>query len=374
MTNQEPNKTIRRLLQLAAIVVVVAFLVQGIVATAVSEDPSQARPVDGIAATRQVGPSAGVDFRLGVPDGNWISGRGVVEPQERPTKVSGAESGLIVEILVDEGHLVESGTLLARLDDAIQRAEREAARSEVESARIDRMRAETGSLLAEIRTARAELDEARADAELASRRAVRREALLRDDVISDEQLDEARLASAAAESRVQSLEARLTQLETAREEALLEAGAALDLAEARLKRAEAALERRLIRSPQLGEVLQVKYVAGEFYTEEGMETEPLLILGDMRKLRVRVDVDERDLAGLELGQTARVRAPAEPDRYFDAVITELGRRMGRKNVRTDDPIERTDSKILEVLVDLDPAEVDGRLLIGQRVDVLIDRG
>ncbi|HEX4473944.1 MAG TPA: hypothetical protein VH142_02635 [Polyangiaceae bacterium] len=38
--------------------------------------------------------------------------------------------------------------------------------------------------------------------------------------------------------------------------------------------------------------------------------------------------------------------------------------MGRKNVRTDDPVERNDTKILEVVVALDPTE---RLVVGQRV-------
>ena len=75
MTKQKAGKALRRLLQLTAIVFVAVFLVQGIVATAVSEDPAQARAADGIAASRQVDPSAGDDFRLGVPDGDWISGR-----------------------------------------------------------------------------------------------------------------------------------------------------------------------------------------------------------------------------------------------------------------------------------------------------------
>ena len=38
--------------------------------------------------------------------------------------------------------------------------------------------------------------------------------------------------------------------------------------------------------------------------------------------------------------------------------------MGRKNVRTDDPAERNDTKILEVVLALDAAE---GLIVGQRV-------
>jgi HlyD family secretion protein len=38
--------------------------------------------------------------------------------------------------------------------------------------------------------------------------------------------------------------------------------------------------------------------------------------------------------------------------------------MGRKNVRTDDPVERIDTKILEVVLELDDAQT---LVPGQRV-------
>ena len=50
-------------------------------------------------------------------------------------------------------------------------------------------------------------------------------------------------------------------------------------------------------------------------------------------------------------------------------VRELGRRMGRKNLRTDDPTERNDTKILEVVIALDT--FDG-LVVGQRVSAMID--
>ena len=48
---------------------------------------------------------------------------------------------------------------------------------------------------------------------------------------------------------------------------------------------------------------------------------------------------------------------------------EIGRRMGRKNVRTDDPVERLDVKILEVVMQLD--QPDG-LVPGIRVTGYIE--
>jgi HlyD family secretion protein len=43
--------------------------------------------------------------------------------------------------------------------------------------------------------------------------------------------------------------------------------------------------------------------------------------------------------------------------------------LGRKNVRTDEPTERVDTKILETLVELDPGT---ELPVGLRVDGFID--
>jgi len=47
----------------------------------------------------------------------------------------------------------------------------------------------------------------------------------------------------------------------------------------------------------------------------------------------------------------------------------VGRILGRKNVRTDEPSERVDTKILETLVELDPGQ---QLPLGLRVDSFVE--
>ena len=59
-----------------------------------------------------------------------------------------------------------------------------------------------------------------------------------------------------------------------------------------------------------------------------------------------------------------VRAIAFPGRDFPGRVIEVARRMGRKNVRTDDPIERNDTKVLEVVIALEQSR---DLVVGQRV-------
>ena len=67
---------------------------------------------------------------------------------------------------------------------------------------------------------------------------------------------------------------------------------------------------------------------------------------------------------MAVGAAALVTADAFGDRRFPARVVEVGRRMGRKNVRSDEPTERVDVKILEVVLELE----DGAgLLPGLRV-------
>jgi hypothetical protein len=95
---------------------------------------------------------------------------------------------------------------------------------------------------------------------------------------------------------------------------------------------------------------------------------PILVLGDTSQLRVRADVDETDVARIAIGQKVTLRATAYGDKAFTGVVSSIGSILGRKNIRTDEPTERVDTKILETLIDLDPGT---ELPIGLRVDATI---
>lgn len=92
---------------------------------------------------------------------------------------------------------------------------------------------------------------------------------------------------------------------------------------------------------------------------------PIVTLADDSALRVRLDVDETDVARLRVGQPAFVTAEAYGSQEFTGHVIRVGRILGKKNVRTDEPSERVDTKILETLVQLDPGQ---KLPLGLRVD------
>ncbi len=83
---------------------------------------------------------------------------------------------------------------------------------------------------------------------------------------------------------------------------------------------------------------------------------------------LRVDVDETDVSKVQVGQKAYVTADAFSGRKFWGHVVRVGQQLGPKNVRTDEPTERVDTKILETLVELDPGS---RLPDGLRVDAFI---
>lgn len=58
-------------------------------------------------------------------------------------------------------------------------------------------------------------------------------------------------------------------------------------------------------------------------------------------------------------------ADAYGQRKFWGHVVRVGEELGRKNIRTDEPSERVDTKILETLVELNPG---ADLPVGLRVD------
>jgi HlyD family secretion protein len=138
----------------------------------------------------------------------------------------------------------------------------------------------------------------------------------------------------------------------------------VNVARAEAAAAAAAIERLTIRAPISGTVLQVNAKPGELAAPTNAQ--PLLVIGDISALRVRAELDERDVGEVKLGQSAVIRADAFRGREFAgkvsfiAPIVEPGRisARGQRNV--------TDVDVIEVLVDV--AQPDS-LAVGMKVDV-----
>lgn len=65
-----------------------------------------------------------------------------------------------------------------------------------------------------------------------------------------------------------------------------------------------------------------------------------------------VQADEADVGKIQVGQRAYVTACAFGDKKFWGRVTRIGEDLGRKNIRTDEPTGRADTKILETLIEM----------------------
>ncbi|APR77839.1 Membrane-fusion protein [Minicystis rosea] len=342
----------------------------GLVVRSLAAGPAyDVREKDAVAAQRRVDPPKGaVDERAPLPPVGAVGGAGIVEPAQREARLAGAAPGVIASIAVKEGDRVKEGDVLLTLESSVEVAAVKTAEADVASADATLARTLNGQRSEDRDAALAESASARARAELSETAFARAEQLWKGGAMTQEELDRARHTAAADRQTARAADARARAAQAgSRSEDIIAARAALLSAKARLDQAKATLDRRSIRAPYAGEILQVKARTGEYYTPGASESP--VVLGDTSRLRVRMDVDERDIGRIKLGQRAYAVADAFPVEKLTGTVAEIGRRMGRKNVRTDDPTERIDTKILEVVIDLDDAK---KLVPGLRVTSYIE--
>jgi len=301
---------------------------------------------------------------------DWaVAGAGRVEPYSEEVKLGAELSGKLKAVYVEEGEPIKAGQLLAELVNSDYHAQVAAAQAEVLQKDAELRKVINGARREQRREAWSSVKEAEAVMNNAQTEMVRRQQLFAAGVVSQEEADryakEYEVAKARYEEKVQS---HALIDEAAREEDQAMAEAELQSARARLEAAQAALAKTYVRAPLDGVVLRKHHRTGESVANGATVPDPIFTIGDTRALRVRVDVDEADVSKLALGERAYVTADAYGQKRFWGHVVRIGQELGRKNVRTDEPTERVDTKILETLIQLD----DGTSLpIGLRVDSFI---
>lgn len=229
----------------------------------------------------------------GLPAG-ILYGNGHIEGTE--VALSAEVSGQVLESRLEEGRIVTAGELLVRLDDADLKAK--LAQAEAERAALQQTQDRIGI---ELGTWRHHLATARED--LARFRTLRREG-----TISPKQLNE-------VEDRFRETEGRVQVLETQQRESV----ARLEAAAQQVELLQLQLERTTIEAPVSGTLLSKAIEPGELATPGRV----VAVLVDLSRLELKVYIPERDLGKVALGDTARVRVDAFPERYFDAAVSRI---------------------------------------------------
>jgi HlyD family secretion protein len=214
----------------------------------------------------------------------------------------------IVELPFDEGQWVETGTVLARLDDADYRqqvaidvAAVRARRAELASAEQALEAAEKTVVADEAERAQRELDRQRASA------------LWRESVVARDVLDRATTALAESDAVLQ----RDRALRTARARDIEVARAGVRSAREQLHLARILLGYTVLRAPFAGVILVRQAELGEVV----LPGTPVVTLADLDHVWLRAYVRETDLGRIRWGQAVVIRTDTYPDRRYDGRIS-----------------------------------------------------
>lgn len=318
-----------------------------------------------------VTPSWQPDGALAAPGvaSRLVAAAGLVEPASEARQLEGTMVGRLVAMNVAEGDHVAAGDIIAEIENADLKAQLAEAQATLAVRENELKRLLTGARPQEIDQLKAALRQAEASAAEARSNFDRQTALEVKKITSEATVEQALASRDTSDARRALAAAQLSLLiAPPRVEDAAIARANVDAARAKIEEIKAEIEKTIIRSPIDGTILKLYRRKGETVTN--LPPTPIVTVGDTRRLRVRADIDQTDVANVAVGQTAWITADAYGDRRFRGTVVRLGAQLGRKNFHTDAPNERVDTKILDVLIDLEPG---ARLPIGLPVDVVLDR-
>lgn len=298
-----------------------------------------------------------------------IAGAGLVEARRENIPIGTPVAGLVTSVYVKRGDRVQKGAVLFQLDDRDLRAEQGIRVANLAAAEAQLERLLAAPQQGDIPTAEAAVDEARAhfqDSEVAYRRS---EALFLREAESPADRDKDRFAYFANKATLARTEADLNRLKLTWEKDKQVARATVAQARSQVDGINLNIERLTVRALVDGEVLQVHVRPGQFAAL--VWSEPLIILGDVRILHVRVNIDEQDLPFFSTRARAVATLKGRPNVRFDLTYFDVEPYVIPKQSLTGATVERVDTRVLQVLYAL-PENASIPLYIGQQMDVYIE--
>ena len=259
-----------------------------------------------------------------------VMGTGTLEAHYQTT-VSSKIQGLIVELLADQNDWVESGQLLARLDDSdlAREVSTQEAIVNADEATVERVKADQAR-------SKAIFDQAQRDYD-------RYAGLLVSKSISQEVMDKTVQGLAVAEADV----ARSIA-------AIREADRQVLAARERLRFQQARLGDTRIYSPFSGLIVRRDRDVGDIVVPGAT----IFRLVSTREMWVSAWIDETSMAGLKLGQKARVIFRSETKQAYNGKVVRIGREVDRET--------------REFKVDVGLESLPQNWAVGQRAEVYIE--
>jgi HlyD family secretion protein len=292
-----------------------------------------------------------IESREPVKPSALLAAPGRVEGRDKTISLGAAADGVVREVFVTDGEKVQKGALLAVIDCEDIRAEIAQAKAQAESERQARVRLLRGHRDEE-RKAAAQQTEAAKSVLAQAKEHLERVNRLGQGEISRDAMEQAEADFEVAQANFEkaSQNEKLTDAEPLPEE-VARADADVAAAERNVEFMNQRLEKCDVRAPISGTVLKVMTRAGESYTT--LLPHPLFTIADDSVRRVRAEVDERDIGKVKLGQVSSITADAFPGQGFEGHVVEISPGMVPKSVLSDDPTQKIDREVLEVVIELD---------------------
>ena len=246
-------------------------------------------------------------------------------------QVAARRAGIVREVYVQEGDRVAKGQILARQED-------------------DEPKLSAARAAAAVEQAKAQMAQYQVQLTTAEREHRRLQGLVSTNFVAAQKVDQAADKIREAQANIQAQRA------------------AIATAQAALEEARYNQELTVIRAPTDGRIAR-RYAnpgsgASTLNVSNMFDLEP-----DAPRI-VRAEIAESSLPHVAIGQTVQIAPESEPTKVYAGKVLRRAAVFGARKLQSDDPTERADDRVVEVVVSADTAP----FLIGQRVLVKFMRG
>jgi HlyD family secretion protein len=263
------------------------------------------------------------------PFEDTVAATGIIEANSENISLGSPVSGLVERVSVKAGQEVREGEELFVVDTRTLKTARDQRLAEVNVAK------------SEVLLARSLLKESEAKMRFVQNLPDKR-------AVSDEERTLRALAFQTAESRVTNAEAKLAQ------------------ADAALRNAEVELSKASVCAPITGTILNVDIRPGEYISGA---TNSYILMGNIKPLYVRVDVDEEQAAALKQNSEGLALLRGEAKIRTNLAFVREEPYVKPKHSLTGDSKERVDTRVLQLIYRIDDSSFPGR--VGQQLDVFL---
>ncbi len=304
------------------------------------------------------------------PFDRQVAGAGIVEASTRNIEIGAPDPGLVMEVLVEAGDGVKKDQPLFRLDDR-----QLAAQLVVRQAALAASQAQLEKLLAfprpeDIPPAEAKVKAASETLEDLKSQLALWESIADPRAVVKEEFDRRRFAVRIAEARLIEEQATLDLLKAGSWKPDVDiARAEVAAREAEVQQTQIEIDRLTVRSPIDGQVLQLNIRKGEYASSGALPT-PLIVVGNVDELHIRVDVDENDALRVKSDAKAVAFVRGDSRKKVQLQFVRFEPYVVPKRSLTGASTERVDTRVLQVIYQFKRSDLP--VYVGQLMDVSID--